>query len=139
MLGEVRLVSREVTTEVDPRGHGGVCVPELVSDADQRCASLVQKRRDRTPEGVRYGPSDSNTIEHPPNCRGRVGLIPLLRTIQVCGRREDKPDAPVHRPTLNAIKQPVGQALNRPGSDGGSQSMEDASHGSTQEVRRRVA
>ncbi len=30
-------------------------------------------------------------------------------------------------------------ALNRPGSDGGSQSMEDESHGSTQEVPRRAA
>ncbi len=30
-------------------------------------------------------------------------------------------------------------SLNRPGSDGGSQSMEDESHVSTQEVRRRVA
>lgn len=29
--------------------------------------------------------------------------------------------------------------LNRPGSDGGSQSMEDESHGSTQEVPRRAA
>lgn len=33
----------------------------------------------------------------------------------------------------------AGTELNRPGSGGGSQSMEDESHGSTQEVRRRVA
>jgi hypothetical protein len=35
--------------------------------------------------------------------------------------------------------QEARRELNRPGSDGGSQSMEDESHGSTEEVPRRVA
>ncbi|NYG57282.1 hypothetical protein BJ980_000205 [Nocardioides daedukensis] len=40
---------------------------------------------------------------------------------------------------LAARKTAQLERVNRPGSDGGSQSMEDESHGSTQEVPRRVA
>ena len=126
----------------DSRGHEHIAtIAFVVRSLDPRPSSRARRstrsafggqlprrtRRTRLPvRARRQTATDSARLSgghHRTNgCRVVVG--PLAR------RQYRGPD----RPGLRGRR-----GLNRPGSDGGSQSMEDESHGSTQEVPRRVA
>lgn len=110
----------------------------------------------REPGHVRAGLGDHDVSGQGADPRDRADQLPeslkgLDHHLDPVGQGLDRDGVAVDQVQVHPgqervmLAEPSGQRLgqfrdlNRPGSDGGSQSMEDESHGGTQEVPRRAA